>query len=172
MMLRSKKSSFLSWFMLQGLKDISEFAKKTKRAFISSIVSLFLLFSFSLGNVVSARASSASVGNSISSTKSNSDSKGENKYRSANSKKQISNRRVEVEIVASGSSVKSIKATEKKPSQHKKAYKRKKNQNSLTNDLYELEQEAEFEVKQSWDSLTGSMKGEDTELLLCQCWWH
>ena len=172
MILTSKQSTFLSSCMLKGIVDLKETAKKARKAFMSIVVSLFLLVSFSMGNVVNARENGASVGNTISSRKSNSyNSRGGSSYRTSTSNDQISSRTVEVEIVASGSSVKVNKPVEKKPSQLKKAYKRKKNQKSLTNDLYELEQEAEYEVKQSWDSLTGSMKGEDsrTVSVAAQC---
>lgn len=161
----SKKSSFSSWLMLVCLPKLRTFAKKTRTSVVTSIVSFFLLVSFSLGNAVSARASPEGVASySTSSTKVIPKmNEGDSTKMDVNDKKF--SRTVDVEfIVASHAGVddKASKATGKTAAKVvRKAYKRNKNNpKSLSNDLYELGGEAEHEVKQSWESLTGSMKGE------------
>jgi hypothetical protein len=73
-------------------------------------------------------------------------------------------RKVNVDFIIAQSSPgdAAVKKNEKKSVTLAKQINRKSREveKSLSNDLFEFEKEAEQEVKQSWDSLTGSMKGE------------
>ena len=159
-----------------SIGDFKKLLKKMKSVIISSVISFFLLFSFSMGNVMNARASSGISGpNSAKAiTKIN---KKELLNAVVNSKNSLqkSKKIVNVEfIIANGAAVsanahdshgnhekpvKSVKKVTRKI--NRKRNKNGKNQHSLSDDLYDFEQEAEHEVKQSWESLTGSMKGQE-----------
>ena len=151
-------------FCLPKLKTISS---NIRSSVVTSIVSFFLLFTVTLGNVVSARATSGQVAASYSTSLTKIIDVKKEAIHNQESKmnfQKISNI-VDVEVVASNhGSVhdKASKGTEKPAGKvAKKAYKRNRNNpKSLSNDLLELGGEAEHEVKQSWESLTGSMKGD------------
>ena len=152
--------------MLSCLPKLKTITHKFRSSVATSIVSFFLLFTVCLGNIISARATSGQMAASYStsSTKMINSKKEAVQNQGSNIKCRKISKIVDVEIVAANHvSVhdKANKGTEKPVVKvAKKAYKRNRNNaKSLSNDLLELGGEAEHEVKQSWESLTGSMKG-------------
>ena len=152
--------------MLSCLPKLKIITCKFRSSVATTIVSFFLLFTVCLGNIISARATSGQVAASYStsSTKIINSKKEAIQNQGSNSNLQKICNIVDVEIIAANHvsvNDKANKGTEKPVAKvAKKAYKRNRNNaKSLSNDLLELGGEAEHEVKQSWESLTGSMKG-------------
>lgn len=152
-------------------KPFGGILKRVRSKLSSSFLSFCLLCTFSMGNVARARAHQgiSSQPELVSSrTKSNAEKSGRQALKASTKSSDIHHgkitRKVNVEIIIAQSSPgdSAIKKTEKKSVSFAKQINRKSREveKSLTNDLFEFEKEAEHEVKQSWDSLTGSMKGE------------
>lgn len=152
-------------------KPFGGILKKVRSAVSSTFLSFCLLCTFSLGNVAKARANQGiSSQPEIASSRIKSNAKISGRQAISASSKCSDNhhskttRKVNVDIIIAQSSSSDVasKKKEKKSVTLAKQINRKSREveKSLSNDLFEFEKEAEQEVKQSWDSLTGSMKGE------------
>lgn len=123
-----------------------------------AVLSSFLVFTFGMGsNSMRAGANTGSMKHSQLKNKGNQQSAVKN----SNSKK------VNVEFIVSKSTVKkSPISTLAHASPVKKSFEQKINEKSaaaeksITNDIFDFEKEAHFEVKQSLDNLADSMKGQ------------
>lgn len=137
---------------------VASLMKTVRSSILSFLVSVCLLFSISSGSV------GASQG-LASQPRTASRKSAQEIVPNARTHHSISKgmSKVEVEfIIAQGDVVKTPSTTkERKTVRLAKEINRKSKQveKSLSKDLFEFEKEAEEEVKQSWKSLTGSMKG-------------
>jgi hypothetical protein len=155
-------------------KPLGGILRKLRSAVSSTFLSFCLLCTFSMGNVARARANqgSSSQPEIVSSRiKSNARISGRQAIKAASGNADTfhgkTSRKVNVDFIIAQSSPgdAAIKKKEKKSVTLAKQINRKSREveKSLSNDLFEFEKEAEQEVKQSWDSLTGSMKGERSD---------
>lgn len=159
---------------LRTNKDaVASLMKTVRSSILSFLVSVCLLFSISSG-FVGASQGLASQPRTVSRKSAPATATSEVKPSERKKQEIVSNARthrsiskgvskVEVElIIAQADVVKIPSATkERKTVRLAKEINRKSKQveKSLSKDLFEFEKEAEEEVKQSWKSLTGSMKG-------------
>jgi hypothetical protein len=161
-------------FFRTDTKPFGGILKKLRSAVSTTFLSLYLLCTFSIGNAARARANE---GNPIqpeivsSRIKSNAKISGRQTTKASSENAVIhhckTTRKVNVDLIIAQSSPgdAAAKKKEKKSVTLAKQINRKSREveKSLSNDLFEFEKEAEQEVKQSWDSLTGSMKGEKSD---------
>lgn len=148
---------------------------KIRSKFLASFLSLFLVVTCSIKNIASARAHQPSSSQSKLTSKKvrksqNADAVNHGTIESESGSHSKINRKVAVEfIVAKNDAVgAAAKKIERKSATLAKQINRKSREveKALSNDISEFEKEAGQEVKQSWESLTGSMKGA-AELIYC-----
>lgn len=175
-MARLKKTPIFSFLKYNRFrsekKTFSGIFKKVRTTVSSTFLSFCLLCTFSMGNMARANSGTSSQSKTVASQiKSKVTASGRKVTEAALKNSDIHHgkvsRKVSIDIVIAqgtpGGAI--IKKTEKKSVSLAKQINRKSREveKSLSNDLFEFEKEAEQEVKQSWDSLTGSMKGERSD---------